>query len=302
MSTAPELHSIPSDGSIAPPWGTHRPSGGRFIWIKLGQSTPLGKGSLRRTWVKQLRKSSSLVDMELAGAKLRLHLGDNRSEIKALQQSDRFMQDERDVIRGATAGQGDEPVYIVDIGANAGLFTAMAGAELTERAHVLAVEPNPVLLARLTDNSTLSQAARIEVAAVAIGGNEGELELAYHDDDLGGASMAKGQLQGDLRHIRVPVKTLASLLDTVGFPRVDIMKIDVEGFEDQALLPFFETTDPALWPKVILMEIAHQARWSVPLVNLLKTAGYRAEKDDGSADIQLYLDSPGPWPGQGANG
>ena len=81
------------------------------MWIKLGQSTPLGKGSLRRTWIRQLRKASPLVDLELAGAKLRLHLGDNRSEIKALQQSDRFMQDERNVIRTACAGQGDEPVF-----------------------------------------------------------------------------------------------------------------------------------------------------------------------------------------------
>ena len=207
MSAAPDLHTIPSEGTIAPPWGAFAPTGGRAAWIKLGQTTPLGKGSLRRTWVKHILKTDPRVDMELAGAKLRLYLGDNRSEIKALQQSDRFMSEERDLIRGASAAGGSEPVYIVDIGANAGLFTAMAGAELSERAHVLAIEPNPVLLGRLKDNSVLSNAARIEVAAVAIGGDESELELAFHSDDLGGASMAKGQLKGDLQNIRVPVKT-----------------------------------------------------------------------------------------------
>ncbi len=301
MSIAPELHSIPTDGSIAPPWGTHLPSGGRAFWIKLGQSTPLGKGSLRRTWIKQLRKTDDLVDMELAGAKLRLHLGDNRSEIKALQQSERFMREERDVIRLVSAERGAEPVYIVDIGANAGLFTAMAGGELQARAHVLAVEPNPVLLERLKANSVLSDAARIEIAAVAIGGSESEMQLAYKADDLGGASFAKGQLKGALQHVSVPVTTLARLLDKVGFPRLDIMKIDVEGFEDQALVPFFEAIDSALWPKVILMEVAHQARWSVPLVERLEAAGYRIEHDEGSPDIRLFLEQAGQWPGAGAD-
>lgn len=297
MSTAPELQSISPEGAITPPWGTFAPAGGRAVWIKLGQRTPLGKGSLRRTWIKRLCESDRRVDAELAGARLRLHLGDNRSEIKALQQADRFMSEERAVIRATASKTGRAPVYIVDIGANAGLFTAMAAAELTSRAHVLAVEPNPILLDRLRDNSLLADAARIEIAAVAIGADDtGALELAYHADDLGGASLARGQLQGAVQHKRVPVRTLASLLDAVGFPRVDILKIDVEGFEDQALLPFFEATDSALWPKVILMEIAHQARWSVPLVDLFKQAGYRAEKDDGSADIQLYLDAPAVWP------
>lgn len=301
MSAAPDLFSVSSNEAIAPPWGTFAPKGGRAFWIKLGQSTPLGKGSLRRTWVKHILKSDPRVDMELAGAKLRLYLGDNRSEIKALQQSERFMSDERDVVRAASAKSGKSAVYVVDIGANAGLFTAMVAAELTERAHVLAVEPNPVLLGRLKDNSALSEAGRIAVAAVAIGANESELELAFHADDLGGASMATGQLQGDVQSIRVPVKTLENLLSTVGFPRIDILKIDVEGFEDQALLPFFEATEPTLWPRVILMEVAHQARWAAPLIDMLKTAGYRAEKDDGSADIQLFLDAPGNWPGVNAN-
>lgn len=299
MSRAPALHSIPVDGSIAPPWGTFAPTGGRAFWIKLGQTTPLGKGSLRRTWINRLKKSETRVDTEVAGAKVRLHLGDNRSEIKALQQLDQFMMDERDVIRTAGSAGDAGPVYVVDIGANAGLFTAMAGAELKNRAHVLAVEPNPVLLDRLKANSMLSQAARIEVAAVAIGGEAGELELSFRAGDLGGASLAEGQLDGALQQISVPVATLADLLDTVGFPRVDIMKIDVEGFEDQALVPFFEATDAARWPKVILMEVAHQARWSVPLVERLKQAGYRAERDDGSADVHLYLEGTGKWPASG---
>lgn len=297
MSIAPDLQTISPDGALTPPWGTFAPTGGRAVWIKLGQSTPLGKGSLRRTWVKQLCLSDGRVDTQLAGAKLRLHLGDNRSEIKALQQADRFMDEERGVIRAAASKSGQQPVYVVDIGANAGLFTAMAAAELTSRAHILAVEPNPILLDRLRDNSLLADAARIEIAAVAIGADdEGELQLAYHAHDLGGASMAKGQLSGAVEHKSVPVRTLASLLKAVGFPRVDILKIDVEGFEDQALLPFFESSDPALWPKVILMEIAHQARWSAPLVDLFKQAGYHAERDDGSADIQLYLGAPVAWP------
>ncbi|MEO0608637.1 MAG: hypothetical protein AAFY82_10430, partial [Pseudomonadota bacterium] len=90
MSAAPDLHTIPPEGALVPPWGAFAPKGGRAAWIKLGQTTPLGKGSLRRTWVRHILKTDPRVDMELAGAKLRLYLGDNRSEIKALQQSNRI--------------------------------------------------------------------------------------------------------------------------------------------------------------------------------------------------------------------
>ena len=102
-----------------------------------------------------------------------------------------------------------------------------------------------------------------------------------------------------LHTITVPVVPIDDLVPATR--RVTVLHLDVEGFEDQALLPFFETTDPALWPKVILMEVAHQARWAAPLVDLLKRAGYRAEKDDGSADVQLFLEAPGEWPGASEN-
>ena len=53
-----------------------------------------------------------------------------------------------------------------------------------------------------------------------------------------------------------------------------LLKIDIEGFEDQALTPFFENADAALWPRAILIEIAHQAIWQNDLISLLASNGY----------------------------
>ena len=297
MSPPSDLHLIQSGAELSPPWDRFAPTGWRAFWIKLGQTTPLGRGSLRRFWVKQLRKQGELIDTQVGTARLRLHLGDNRSEIKALQQADDFMAEERHILRQAGEATQDEALYVVDIGANAGLFTAMAAVELANRAQIIAIEPNPVLQERLTANCQLCEAAQIHIAKVAIGAEAGELQLAFKADDLGGASFAKGQLSGDVDRIAVPIRTLLSVLQEAGFPRIDVLKVDVEGFEDQALVPFFEVADPAVWPRIILMEVAHQAKWASPLVQQRQQAGYRVEQRSGSADVTLHLETARPWPG-----
>ncbi|MGO9986260.1 MAG: hypothetical protein ACLPIX_18885 [Rhodomicrobium sp.] len=34
-----------------------------------------------------------------------------------------------------------------------------------------------------------------------------------------------------------------------GVTRIDLLKIDIEGFEDRASMPFFRKTEGSLWPK-----------------------------------------------------
>ena len=276
---------------VAPPepWGTYAPAGWRNTWINLGRGTPLGRGSLRRFWLKQLRKSGDTLDVSLAGTKVRVQLGDNRSEIKSIIQADSYMADERKALRSVATELG--ALNIVDIGANAGLFTAIALDEAKGCGHVLAIEPNPVLLPRLEANIAFNQGeSAADILAVAIGPEDGSMRLAFKGDDLGGASLAKAQGAGDLKEIDVPVRPLLNLVQDAGMTRIDLLKIDVEGFEDQALIPFFKTAPPSLFPKVILMEIAHATRWKEDLRSVWMAHDYVISEERG-ADITLTRQS-----------
>ena len=53
-----------------------------------------------------------------------------------------------------------------------------------------------------------------------------------------------------------------------------MLKIDIEGFEDQALAPFFDSADESLWPTHVLIEIAHQHIWQRDLMAMLAERGY----------------------------
>lgn len=199
------------------------------------------------------------------------------------------MREEREAIRGVAAGEG--ALNIIDIGANAGLFTAIALHEAQGRGHVLVVEPNPVLLPRLEANIAFNkQASTVSVHAVAIGPKEGLMRLSFKGDDLGGASLAVGEGASGQQEIEVPIRPLLSLVQEAGMTRIDLLKIDVEGFEDQALIPFFETAPSSLHPAKILMEVSHAGRWQDDLRAVWTAHGYVISEERG-ADITLTRQS-----------
>ncbi len=281
-------------------WGQHAPSRAARVWIALGRYTPLGKGSARRWLVRRLLSHAHRFDLTLAGAQVRLWLGDNRSEIKALVSGDRFMADEQAAFSrlSALARSQDRgsALKVVDIGANAGLFSALAAAHLPEDTAILAIEPHPALQARLRANLSFApHPDRIRLAPVAVGETEGMLALTYRPSDLGGSSLAAGQIAGAAVTAEVAVRPLLALLTEAGFDRIDLLKIDVEGFEDQALAPFFAAAPVSLWPRTVRMEVVHAGRWQVPLLDRMLAAGYVITARRGP-DVTLVLGEASGWP------
>lgn len=267
-------------------WGAYCARGYRKFLVQLGQSTPLGRGSLRRVWVRELRKTGSLFDVQLKGTRVRLEIGDNRSEIKALVQGDAFMQAERMALHRAK--QAGQPLHIVDIGANAGLFSAIALHEAGDDTRLLAIEPNPRLRRRLETNIGFNQRdAQAEILPCALGRVRGEMSFLVNDNDLGGGGLADHRVHTTHEtQLTVPVRPLAEIIEAASFLRIDVLKIDVEGAEDQILLPFLETVDPNRWPQQILIEVAHRTVWQFDLLEALYARGYELTERRG-ADATL---------------
>ncbi|MEO0999927.1 MAG: hypothetical protein AAFW69_04900, partial [Pseudomonadota bacterium] len=77
---------------------------------------------------------------------------------------------------------------------------------------------------------------------------------------------------GFLPHDPKPGQILLDLVAEAGFPRIDALKIDVEGADADVLCAFFATAPRALWPRLIVAE-TNRGETS-PVVALLEGEGY----------------------------
>jgi len=103
-------------------------------------------------------------------------------------------------------------------------------------------------------------------------GEDSEVDF-YSSPGLGNASLL-GKNHPNSKVIRVRAKPLAEILDEYSVNAIDALKIDVEGYEDSALIPFFETCSPELRPKILVIEHCHSSEWKTDIIEYLKGIGY----------------------------
>jgi hypothetical protein len=59
-------------------------------------------------------------------------------------------------------------------------------------------------------------------------------------------------------------------------PRVDSLKIDVEGYEDRVLIGFFAHAPQALWPRAVVIEHLSRNEWLSDCLADMLARGYVA--------------------------
>ncbi len=121
----------------------------------------------------------------------------------------------------------------VDVGANIGYFTVLAGSSIRNggKGRVIAVEPNPDCLPLLERNLIINWSmCPIDIHKVAAGEAPGEVWLASPPERTANAHVSTpGQdIEGE-RRTRVRVEPLDAIVPE--HLAVDILKIDVEGHE-----------------------------------------------------------------------
>lgn len=134
-----------------------------------------------------------------------------------------YAQMVRDVDEGVIPRQLDASDWtIVDCGANVGLFSLWLGAAK----RVIAVEPNPNTFRRLKRNMEINGINATTIQA-AVSSADGTVKM----DFAGPSVLAEIGETG----VEVPSRSLDSLLDELGADSVDVLKLDVEGHEIEAL-------------------------------------------------------------------
>lgn len=122
-----------------------------------------------------------------------------------------------------------------DIGSHRGY---MAGVMCAAGAgQVVCFEPNPTMAATLDDLCSLNPELPLRVERCAVGGAEGEAIFELMSESSMG-KLADSAFQSDVRghdRIAVTVRTLDGLIEEGTLPAPDLLKIDIEGAEFDAL-------------------------------------------------------------------
>ncbi len=140
-------------------------------------------------------------------------------------------EEQKDVYEpaGHQVQRGD---IVLDCGANIGSFVRTAlsrGAGL-----VVAIEPSPRTLDALRRNFEAEiRAKRVIVYPKGVWDRDAELDLSINETNEGIDSVVNPTEGGP--KVRVPLTTIDKAVAELGLPRVDFIKMDIEGAEKQAL-------------------------------------------------------------------
>ncbi|MDB5509219.1 MAG: FkbM family methyltransferase [Hyphomicrobiales bacterium] len=263
------LRSIQNDLTS---FGRYAPKGMTAGILDLTRRCPHSWAGARRAFILRGLAVKALagrpLDVEALGAKMRLYPYNNTCEKRILFTPQFFDPEELSLVE---AHLRDDTIF-VDVGANIGGYTLFAASRAGQRARILAVEPNPIVFERLIYNIRQNPFGSVKAIDCAIADRDGEITLFLDPANQGETSIRISDSGGD--YLRVPSKSLKNVLSEEDYPRVDILKIDVEGAEDVVLEPFFREAPRSLWPRLLIC--AHsQARWSSDLNRQLLDYGYR---------------------------
>lgn len=261
------------------PFGAFAPTALQSVVRRLGANLPPGylgrKGASILLGMAGGRRKRPIDCVVFETQRARLRPYDNICEKRVYISPQLWDAKERAALARRISSTGPaEPFYFADIGANVGLYTLFArsiGAATGRSVKCLCVEPDPEMLRRLKFNLRQSNAAT-DVVVAPFAATDVARSLRFHID---AKSRGSSRIEATGKAL-VEGKPLLTLIREAGFPRLDAMKIDIEGHEIAALQPFLREAARELVPALIILETKKNER-SSPATDLLIAHGYEPE-------------------------
>jgi FkbM family methyltransferase len=123
-------------------------------------------------------------------------------------------------------------MVVVDIGANVGYYTLLASRLVGDKGRVFAFEPEPNNYDLLCKNIKVNKCRNVVPIRKAVFSSSGKIELFLDKNNLGAHSLSE-------RNVNKPISIMveATSLDDYfrNAPKIDVMKLDVQGSEMHVL-------------------------------------------------------------------
>ncbi len=179
-------------------------------------------------------------------------------------------------------------MVFVDIGANIGTYSLSVARHCGDKARILAFEPHPRTYSKLLYNVKANDFNSIEAINQGVGPKRERLRLYSSGGTNIGTASILPDAAGDKEHVDIDITPLPDVLKHRFIRHVDLLKIDIEGYEDRALMPLMQPQHQPLWPRAILIETVLRRHWQEDCVAHLQSLGYRAVGDTGENILFAY--------------
>jgi len=267
----------------SPSYGSLRPIAAQGFIISIAHNTFLKRGAFRPTLSRLLYLfRAGPLDVEYQGARFRLHHRASATESGALLNPN-YNSAELTFLRNHLR-EGDT---FLDIGANVGTVALPMAVAVGPNGRVLAIEAHPTALARLEFNRHASMLDNVTIVPVAAADVDGEVTMVSGDENLGASHVSSDAEAGG---ITVPALTLASIVAQNNVEHIDVLKIDVEGFEDHVLTVLYQKMPRSVWPRAVVIEHISRDQWQTDCIALMESCGYRISGRTRS-NTMLLLDA-----------
>ena len=171
----------------------------------------------------------------------------------------------------------------VDVGAQFGLHTLVARHFVGPAGTVVAIEPQPYNCHKLLTNWRLNGFENVTLYVGAIGAYDGSVALHLQSPtDTSRLSLSLSPVNDLPQKFHVPINRLETIFDQVRLDRVRLLKIDIEGYELEAIAGIGRYVDQV---EHIIFEVLDSesgiSEKSQDLIELLVRSGFTVKTVEG---------------------
>ncbi len=243
------------------------------------------RNSISSQVIRTLAKlTGGAYDIEWRGLKLRIYPNENFDDKSLFRIGEHPEWEDFQYLEDLYTGK---KLNIIDIGGNIGTYALFFWQILDKDSAILSFEPSPITFEKLQTNLDFNKADNIAAINVGIGEkNETSWLYQVNQRNIGENTLVPDDETG--QKMEIQIRKLADELNKQDMSHIDVLKIDIEGYEDRALLPYLENCPPAGLPLHIMIE-DNRHKWLTDCFQVLEEKGYElAEKIGENRHYRLH--------------
>lgn len=186
----------------------------------------------------------------------------------------------------------NEGDYVLDIGGNIGQTALFLSGKVGKEGKVISFEPFPKTYQRFEKNLALNKSANnIKLEKIALGDKPAILKMYSENQGNSGQNRISAASDSKGEAFEVVITTLNNYIEANPISKIDLIKIDVEGFEYKALLGASEVIKkykPGLFIEVNDENLKQQDDSASKLIDMLIGWGYEIFDAENNSKITSY--------------